>query len=115
MTFSSKALWSRMRHALPWGSHATIFSNSGFERIKCNFTGNVGDPPLSLEEKMSLFFDGWSAELSKKLVDEALDSALCSCLLLELLSVPLSVACLSSLSGSPSLGKLSDGELSLSA
>ena len=100
-----------MRQALPWGSHATIFSNSGFDRIRCNFTGNVGDPPLSFAEKMSLFLDGLSDELSEKL-EEVFDSALCSCLELELLSVPLSVACLSSLSGSPSLGELSLGELS---
>ena len=46
---------------------------------------------------------GLSEELSEKLED-VFDSALCSCLELELLSVPLSVACLSSLSGSPSLG-----------
>ena len=111
MTFSSNALWSRMRQALPWGSHATIFSNSGLERIRCSFTGNVGDPPLSFPEKISLFFVGLSDELSEKL-EEVLDSELCSGLELELLSVPLSVACLSSLSGSPSLGELSLGEIS---
>ena len=82
--------------------------------MRCNFTGKVGDPALSFVEKISLFFvglSGLSEELSEKL-DEVFDSVLCSCLELELLSVPLSVACLSSLSGSPSLGELSLGELS---